>query len=86
MTTHRVLVPKTSFTWVPKSNEYVAEISDLPAFKPIDGITLTAGDGHEHPFEYDRTERDAEGEAVAWVFKPATPGTPSWTRVRIFND
>jgi hypothetical protein len=96
MTTLRPTPTSTrQFTWLPETRQFVGEISSTNGFGQVfddscdEGMTLVGKTGEEVVFCVDRTERDAEGDILFWILRPAVSlgrrQVPSCT-VQLFND
>ncbi len=61
-----------------------AEASDLTSMTGIPMTLDIEGKRGTESFTYSQTERDAEGDIVAWHYKPVNANLP--VNVTIFND
>lgn len=74
------------FTYDARTTTFTAEASDLGAPGFSAGFLLRSHiTGKVVPFEYERTERDAENDILWWEFKSASPKLLG-AHVVIYND
>jgi hypothetical protein len=90
-----VPVPSSQFAWIPESNKFVAEISDIGGqFGRVwddaadEGLTLVSSKfpGKEIVFVVWDEERDADGDITQWKLHPANLLEKVPFTVTIFND
>lgn len=94
-------ISTTKFTWVPKTREFIAEISDLHGSNPLGALYNDACDAGfvlvsqktnlAIPFYLRETQRDADHDVKFWEFHPcneAVRQNPSFEDVTviILND
>jgi hypothetical protein len=81
----QTVIPAAAFTMAASS--FVAERSDLHDYEPLGESIQIGFDGDvTATYRLERTDRDDEGDVVAWQYAVAPGITARQVRVRIYND